>query len=345
MQSARAIQIVGCHAEGEVGDVIVGGVAPPPGTTVWEQSRFIARDGGLRAFVLNEPRGGVFRHVNLLVPPRDPRAAMGFIIMEPEDTPPMSGSNCICVATVLLDTGILPMTEPETRLVLEAPAGLVEIVAQCRNGKAQSITLRNVPAFADRIAVPLEVEGLGTIMVDTAFGGDSFVMASARALGFDIRPDEARDLAITGRKIVKSANAQLGFVHPDLPDWTHFSFAFLTGELERVDGCLSSRNACVVKPGKIDRSPTGTGCSALMAVLHAKGLMPVGDRYIGRSIIESRFIGEIADRTTVGNHAAIIPTITGRAWITGQSTLMLDPSDPWPDGYKISDTWPLDAKT
>ncbi|MGL4590534.1 MAG: trans-3-hydroxy-L-proline dehydratase [Aestuariivirga sp.] len=345
MQSARAIQIVGCHAEGEVGDVIVGGVAPPPGTTVWEQSRFIARDGGLRAFVLNEPRGGVFRHVNLLVPPRDPRAAMGFIIMEPEDTPPMSGSNCICVATVLLDTGILPMTEPETRLVLEAPAGLVEIVAQCRNGKAQSITLRNVPAFADRIAVPLEVEGLGTIMVDTAFGGDSFVMASARALGFDIRPDEARDLAITGRKIVKSANAQLGFVHPDLPDWTHFSFAFLTGELERVDGCLSSRNACVVKPGKIDRSPTGTGCSALMAVLHAKGLMQVGDRYIGRSIIESRFIGEIADRTTVGNHAAIIPTITGRAWITGQSTLMLDPSDPWPDGYKISDTWPLDAKT
>ncbi|MGL4296961.1 MAG: trans-3-hydroxy-L-proline dehydratase [Aestuariivirga sp.] len=345
MQSARAIQIVGCHAEGEVGDVIVGGVAPPPGTTVWEQSRFIARDGGLRAFVLNEPRGGVFRHVNLLVPPRDPRAAMGFIIMEPEDTPPMSGSNCICVATVLLDTGILPMTEPETRLVLEAPAGLVEIVAQCRNGKAQSITLRNVPAFADRIAVPLEVEGLGTIMVDTAFGGDSFVMASARALGFDIRPDEARDLAVTGRKIVKSANAQLGFVHPDLPDWTHFSFAFLTGELERVDGCLSSRNACVVKPGKIDRSPTGTGCSALMAVLHAKGLMQVGDRYIGRSIIESRFIGEIADRTTVGNHAAIIPTITGRAWITGQSTLMLDPSDPWPDGYKISDTWPLDAKT
>jgi proline racemase len=345
MQSARAIQIVGCHAEGEVGDVIVGGVAPPPGTTVWEQSRFIARDGGLRAFVLNEPRGGVFRHVNLLVPPRDPRAVMGFIIMEPEDTPPMSGSNCICVATVLLDTGILPMTEPETRLVLEAPAGLVEIVAQCRNGKAQSITLRNVPAFADRIAVPLEVEGLGTIMVDTAFGGDSFVMASARALGFDIRPDEARDLAITGRKIVKSANAQLGFVHPDLPDWTHFSFAFLTGELERVDGCLSSRNACVVKPGKIDRSPTGTGCSALMAVLHAKGLMQVGDRYIGRSIIESRFIGEIADRTTVGNHAAIIPTITGRAWITGQSTLMLDPSDPWPDGYKISDTWPLDAKT
>ncbi len=343
MRTSKTIQIIACHAEGEVGDVIVGGVAPPPGATVWDQSRFIAEDGKLRALVLNEPRGGVFRHVNLLVPPKDPRANMGFIIMEPEDTPPMSGSNCICVSTVLLDSGILPMTEPETRLVLEAPAGLVEVVAQCRDGKAQSITLKNVPAFADRLGVPLEVEGLGTINVDTAYGGDSFVMANAKSLGFDIRPDEARDLAVIGRKIVKAGNEQLGFTHPDLPDWRHFSFAFLTGELETVDGCLSSRNACVVKPGKIDRSPTGTGCSALMAVLHARGLMQQGQKYIGRSIIESRFIGEIAGLTTVGNHAAIIPTITCRAWITGQSTLMLDPSDPWPDGYKIADTWPLDS--
>ena len=120
MRSSKVIHIVTCHAEGEVGDVIVGGVAPPPGETVWQQSRFIATDRTLRSFVLNEPRGGVFRHVNLLVPPRDPRAQMGWIIMEPADTPPMSGSNAICVATVLLETGILPMQEPETRLVLEA---------------------------------------------------------------------------------------------------------------------------------------------------------------------------------------------------------------------------------
>ena len=336
--------MIGCHAEGEVGDVIVGGVAPPPGRTVWEQSRFIASDGKLRAFLLNEPRGGVFRHVNLLVPPKDPRAQMGFIIMEPEDTPPMSGSNCICVATVLLDSGIIAMTEPVTRMVLEAPAGLVDVSAQCRGGKAQSITLKNVPAFAERLGVPLEVEGLGTILVDTAYGGDSFVMTDARSLGFSVTPDEGRELAVIGRKIVKAGNEQLGFTHPELPEWRHFSFAFLTGELERVEGCLSSRNACVVKPGKIDRSPTGTGCSALMAVLHAKGLLKEGERYIGRSIIESRFVGEVAGVTTVGNHAAIIPTITGRAWITSQSTLMLDPSDPWPDGYKIADTWPIDAK-
>lgn len=342
MRSSTAIQVIGCHAEGEVGDVIVGGVAPPPGDTLWEQSRFIASDGALRALVLHEPRGGVFRHVNLLVPPKNPAAQMGFIIMEPEDTPPMSGSNCICVATVLLDAGIIPMTEPETRLVLEAPAGLVEVTAQCKDGKAQSITLRNVPAFAERLAVPLEVEGLGTLTVDTAFGGDSFVMADAKALGFALTPDEARDIAVTGRRIVRAANEQLGFSHPTLPDWKHFSFAFLTGPLETVDGSPSSRNACVINPGKIDRSPTGTGCSALMAVLHAKGLLQERQRYIGRSIIESRFTGEIVGRTKVGPRDAVIPTITGRAWITGQSTLMLDPVDPYPRGYKISDTWPMD---
>lgn len=342
MRSRTAIQVIGCHAEGEVGDVIVGGVPPPPGDTLWAQSRFIASDGTLRALVLNEPRGGVFRHVNLLVPPKNPLAQMGFIIMEPEDTPPMSGSNCICVATVLLDAGILPMTEPETRLVLEAPAGLVEVTAQCKGGKAQSITLRNVPAFAEKIAVPLEVEGLGTLTVDTAFGGDSFVMLDAKALGFAVTPDEARDIAVTGRRIVKAANEQLGFSHPTLPDWKHFSFAFLTGPLKTVDGSPSSRNACVINPGKIDRSPTGTGCSALMAVLHAKGLLKERQRYIGRSIIESRFIGEIVGRTKLGHLDAVIPTITGRAWITGQSTLMLDPEDPYPRGYKISDTWPMD---
>src|SRR5678816_3989556 len=165
MRTTRAIQIVSCHAEGEVGDVIVGGVPPPPGDTLWEQSRFIARDQALRNFVLNEPRGGVFRHINLLVPPRDPRADMGFIIMEPEDTPPMSGSNSICVATVLLDCGIVPMIEPETRLVLEAPGGLVEVVAQCRRGKAERITVRNVPSFVDRLDAALEVPGLGTLTV------------------------------------------------------------------------------------------------------------------------------------------------------------------------------------
>jgi trans-L-3-hydroxyproline dehydratase len=343
MRTIKAIQVIGCHAEGEVGDVIVGGVTPPPGDTIWEQSRFIAEDGKLRALVLNEPRGGVFRHVNLLVPPKNPKAQMGFIIMEPEDTPPMSGSNTICVATVLLDSGIIPMQEPVTLMTLEVPAGLVEVKAECRDGKAQRITLRNVPAFAARLGAHLEVAGFGTVSVDTAFGGDSFAIADAARLGFAMTPDEARDIAVLGRKIVAAANEQLSFVHPELPGWKHFSFAFITGPLEKVDGHLSSRNACVVKPGKLDRSPTGTGCSALMAVLHAKGLMREGDSFIGRSIIESRFVGQIVGLTTVGSMPAIIPTISGRGWITGQTTLMLDPDDPWPDGYKIADTWPRDA--
>ena len=344
MRTSKSIQIVNCHAEGEVGDVIIGGVAPPPGETLWEQSRFIASDQTLRNFVLNEPRGGVFRHVNLLVPPKHPQAHMGFIIMEPEDTPPMSGSNCICVATVLLDTGIIAMVEPVTHLKLEAPGGLIEITAHCSNGKANRITLRNVASFADRIQVPLELAGHGTILVDTAYGGDSFVLAEAKSFGFQMLPDEARDIAVMGRKIVNAANAQLGFSHPTLPGWNHFSFCFMTGPLERVEGSLSSRNACVVKPGKLDRSPTGTGCSAFMAVLHAKGLLRVGEDFIGRSIIESRFTGHIESETIVGNHKAIIPTISGRAWISGQSTLMLDPGDPWPAGYRISDTWPKDVQ-
>ena len=340
MRSKTAIKLIQCHAEGEVGDVIVGGVLPPPGDTLWEQSRFIARDGRLRSFLLNEPRGGVFKHVNLLVPPKDPRAQMGFIIMEPEDTPPMSGSNTICVATVLLDTGIIAMEEPVTRLCLEAPAGLVHVTADCKDGKAERITFQNVPSFAQRLNHPLELAGHGTIRVDTAFGGDSFVMADAKALGFSLVPDEARDLALFGRKLVAAANEQIGFSHPLLPDWTHFSFAFLTGPLETVDGHLSSRNACVINPGKIDRSPTGTGCSALMAVLQAKGVLKTGDHYLGRSLIESRFLGTITGLTTVGDMGAIIPTISGRAWIYGQADLLLDPQDPWPDGYQLTDTWP-----
>jgi proline racemase len=340
MRSTKAIHIINAHAEGEVGDVIVGGVAPPPGDTIWEQSRFIAHDQTLRNFVLNEPRGGVFRHVNLLVPPKNPKAQMGFIIMEPEDTPPMSGSNCICVATVLLDTGIIPMQEPETRLVLEAPAGLIEVRAQCADGKAQSITLRNVPAFASHIGATIEVDGIGKVKVDTAYGGDSFVMADAADFALAITPQDARQVAEMGRRLVKAANEQLPFHHPELPEWKHYSFCFMRGVLEKENGILTSRNACVVNPGKLDRSPTGTGCSALMAVLQAKGLMEAGEKYIGRSVIESRFTGRIAGEASVGGKPAIIPEITGRAWISGQSTLLLDPDDPWPAGYKVSDTWP-----
>ncbi|HEY4201995.1 MAG TPA: proline racemase family protein [Devosiaceae bacterium] len=344
MRTTKVIQIVSCHAEGEVGDVIVGGVAPPPGETIWEQSRFIARDQALRNFVLNEPRGGVFRHVNLLVPPKNPRAQMGWIIMEPEDTPPMSGSNSICVATVLLDTGIVPMVEPETRMVLEAPGGVIEVTAKCRNGKAESITVTNVPSFADKLGAKLEVEGLGTLTVDTAYGGDSFVIVDATALGFRIAPDEARELAETGIRITRAANEQLGFTHPTNAGWDHISFCQIAGPLQRRDGKLVGANAVAIQPGKIDRSPTGTGCSARLAVLHAKGEIAAGEEYEAHSIIDSIFTARIVGETAIGNKQAVIPSITGRAWITGTRQEMLDPDDPWPTGYKLSDTWPRIGK-
>jgi len=155
MRSVKIVHTVSCHCEGEVGDVIVGGAAPPPGKTLWEQSRFIASDGRLRRYMLNEPRGGVFRHVNLLVPPKDPRARIGWIIMEPEDTPPMSGSNAICVATVVLETGIVEMIEPETRLTMEAPGGLVEVRAECANGKVERVHITNITSFAGRLDATL----------------------------------------------------------------------------------------------------------------------------------------------------------------------------------------------
>ena len=198
MRAKKVIHVVSCHAEGEVGDVIVGGVAPPPGETVWEQSRWIAQDGTLRNFVLNEPRGGVFRHVNLLVPAKNPAAQMGWIIMEPEDTPPMSGSNSICVATVLLETGIIPIREPQTLMTLEAPGGLVHVVADCEGSKVKQITVRNVASFVDRTDAMLEMPGVGSLRVDTAYGGDSFVIVDAQALGFALTPDEARELAVNG---------------------------------------------------------------------------------------------------------------------------------------------------
>ena len=333
--------MVSCHAEGEVGNVIVGGVAAPPGETLWEQARWIAEDQGLRNFILNEPRGGVFKHINLLVPAKQPEARFGFIIMEPEHTPPMSGSNSICVATVLLDTGLIAMQEPLTEFVLEAPGGLVPVKAYCENGKAQSIEVHNLPSFADQLDVSLEVEGFGTLTVDTAYGGDSFVIVDATSLGFEIKPDEARELAQTGIKITSAANEQLGFHHPTNPDWAHISFCQFALPVTEESGVKISKNTVVIDPGKLDRSPTGTGCSARMAVLHARGLMQVGDKLIGRSIIDSSFDCSIVAATRVGDKAAIIPSLRGRAWVTGTHQLMLDPDDPWPDGYRLSDTWPL----
>jgi len=341
MRSKGLIHIVGCHAEGEVGDVIVGGVAPPPGETLWEKSRWIAQDNKLRNFVLNEPRGGVFRHVNLLVPPVDPRAQAAFIIMEPEDTPPMSGSNSICVATVLLETGLVEMQEPVTHITLEAPGGILEVYADCEAGHVKAIKIVNHPSFAGQLDAMIEVGGIGSLAVDTAYGGDSFVVVDAKALGFSLCPDEAKDLADLGVKISNAATEQLGFIHPANPDWRHISFCLFATEITETGHGGETRHAVAIRPGKIDRSPTGTSISARLALLQARGLAGIGYSLKARSLINSEFTGRIEQITSIGSQPAIIPSIKGRAWLTETRQLMLDPQDPWPGGYKVADTWPM----
>ncbi len=339
-----AIEVVGCHAEGEVGDVIVAGIATPPGDTVWEQSRFVATDGRLRALLGNEPRGGVFKHVNLLVPAITPGTDIGFIIMEPMDTPPMSGSNSMCVATVVLETGIVAMTEPTTTVMLDAPGGVVEAVATCRDGKVLEVSIRNVASFVAERDITLTVDGIGDLRVDTAFGGDSFVMVDAVDLGIEIVPENGLALARLGSRITRAANEQLRFDHPTSA-WDHFSFCQIAASLERdADGEFSMSNTVVVEPGKLDRSPTGTGVSARMALLRAGGTMRVGDRLRMRSVIGSEFVGRIDADVTIGDgpraRDAIVPTVAGRAWRYGRFTYHVEPTDPWPLGYRVTDTWP-----
>ena len=339
MVSIKTVHVVSAHAEGEVGDVIIEGVEPPPGKTLWEQSRWIAKDQVLRNFVLNEPRGGVFRHVNLLVPPKNPKASAAFIIMEPEDTPPMSGSNSICVATVLLDHGLISMEEPVTNFFLEAPGGLVKVKALCKNGKAKRIFVQNLPSFGYKLDTKLELEGYGSISADTAFGGDSFVIVDAKKLGFSIDPSEAAELARLGAKITDAATEQIGFRHPTITDWTHYSFCQFSRIEDRSNDCISFKSAVSIKPGKIDRSPTGTALSAKMAVLEARGEMKVGQKIKAISIIGSSFEGKIVEKCNLNGTSAIIPEISGRGWITGLHQHTLEPTDPWPEGYRLSDTW------
>ncbi len=340
MQSSIVINTVSCHAEGEVGDVITGGVYNPPGNTILEKSQYISKNKKLKNFILNEPRGGVFRHVNLLVPPINKKADYGWIIMEPEDTPPMSGSNAICVSTVLIETGMVKITEPETKILLESPSGLIEATIACKDQKATNVKIRNVPSFVDKLDYNLETEDYGTIKIDTAFGGDTFIITDAKKLGFTLCKSEARDLALAGSKIIRDANKQLKFKHPNFKEINNFSFCQFSGNITKKNNILSCKNAVVIKPGKIDRSPCGTGCSAKIATLVKRGLMKKTDYFIGKSIINSTFKCKILNSITKKDKEFIIPEISGRAWITGFHQHLLDPKDPWPGGYKISDTWP-----
>lgn len=340
MQASRTITVVGAHAEGEVGRVITGGVLPPPGATLFEQKTWLEQHDDLRKFLLYEPRGGAFVHANLIVPAKTPGADAGFIIMEPTDYPPMSGSNSICVVTVLLETGMVAMREPETRLTLDTPGGVIEAVATCRDGKCRKVRIRNVPSFVAMLDAPVEVAGLGTVRVDIAYGGAFFAIVDAAALGFAITPDEARAIVELGERIKAATVDQHAVAHPENPAINTVTFTeFAAPVTTDADGVKTGRNAVVISPGKIDRSPCGTGSSARLAVLHARGEVGVGEPYVSTSIIGSRFDCEIVATCEVGGIPAVEPALAGRAWITGLSHYTLDPDDPFPTGYTLSDTW------
>ena len=340
MPTKRTITVVGCHAEGEVGDVITGGVLPPSGATMMEKKlNFERQHDAIRRLLICEPRGSVARHVNLLLPATRPDCVAGAIIMEPTEYPPMSGSNTMCIATVLLETGMVPMFEPETRFALDMPGGRVEIIAQCRNGKCERVTIHNVPSLVLKLDCQVEVAGHGTVTVDIAYGGMIFAISDARALGFEIAPSEARELAALGEKIRSSARQQHPVAHPELPGIAGVSIVQFAGPVHKTGTVAHARNTCIVAPGRSDRSPTGTGTCARMAVLHARGQLAVGDSLVHESIIGSRFEGRILGTTTVAGIPAILPSISGRAWITGFHQYIVDASDPWPTGYRIADTW------
>lgn len=350
MRLANMIQAVDAHACGEPGRVIVGGVLDVPGESMFEKMQHLqTRADGLRKRMLREPRGYPAANCNLILPPTRPEADAGFVIMEQVEYPGMSGTNTICVATVLLETGMLPMREPVTELTLEAPAGLIRVRADCAGGKVQRVTFQNVPAFAVYLDRAIEVPHLGTVTVDVAYGGMFYVIGDAGALGLRLTPDEGRDITRVSEMIKAAAQEQLPCVHPEQPGFSGVTIAQLSGPPSRPDA--DARNAVTVSTGKldwnrpstwtgvIDRSPCGTGTCAKMAALHAKGKLGLNKDFRHEGILGTVFTGRLIAETKVGDYRAVVPTLSGQAWITGFASYVVDAEDPFPEGFTVGDIW------
>lgn len=350
LRLASRVEAVDAHAGGEPGRVIVGGVEHVPGQTMFDKMTWLqANRDDIRLRMLREPRGYPAANCNLILPSNHPVADAGYVIMEQVEYPGMSGTNTMCVVTVLLETGILPMVEPITELTLESPAGLIRVTAACRDGKVEHVTFRNVPAFATHIGAVVEVPQLGTVTVDVAYGGMFYVIADAERFGLRLTPDEGGDIVRITEMIKAAAADQLPVVHPEQPGFAGITIGQLSGPAH--DPVNSQRNVVTVSTGTldwerpatwtgaIDRSPCGTGTSARMATLHVRGELKVGDTFRHEGILDTVFTGQVLEETTVGTYQAIVPTITGQAWITGFASYVLDPSDPFPDGFTIGDIW------
>ncbi len=350
MRSARMIQAVDLHACGEPGRVIVGGVLDVPGHTMFEKMQHLANHAdGLRKLMLREPRGYPAANCNLILPPTHPEAVAGYVIMEQTEYPGMSGTNTICVTTVLLETGMVPMREPITELVLESPAGLIRVQAECALGKVQKVTFRNVPAFAVHLDREIDVPHLGKVTVDVAYGGMFYVISDAAQFGLRIVPEEGREIVRIGEMIKAATLEQLPAEHPLQPGFRGVTITVLSAPPTQAPA--HARNAVVVSTGRldwnrpatwtgaIDRSPCGTGTCAKMAALHAKGKLGLNEDFHHEGILGTIFTGRLLEETSVGPYRAVVPTISGRAWITGFCNYVLEADDPFPEGFTVGDIW------
>ncbi len=303
----------------------------------------------LRRVMLREPRGYPALCCNVILPPTDPRADAGFVIMEQTEYPPMSGSNIMCVATVLIETGMVAVTEPVTELMLEAPAGLIPVRVDVRDGRALNVTFDNVPAFAVHVGAELGVPSLGRVTVDVAYGGMFYVIAEAVQCGVELTAANGRTIVRVGEALRHAAAEQLPAVHPENTAISGASISQLSGP-PTVPGA-HYRNAVVVSAGPydpahpdtasgaLDRSPCGTGTCAKMAALHARGSLGVGDSFVHEGILGTTFTGTILDEVQIGPYTGILTSLSGRAWITGKAEYVIDASDPFPEGFRVGDIW------
>jgi proline racemase len=337
MRSTRSYTAVEVHAEGEQGTCYLGSVFEIPGATMGEKLRHINEvDDSLRRFLCNEPRGRPQASANLVFPSAHPDADAGFIICQADRAHAMSGSNTICVVTALLETGMVPMVEPETTVVLETAAGLIRATATCRDGRCERVTFEGVPSFVEALDIPLHVPGLGDITVDVAYGGCYYVLADPAQFGVKLDRVSAREVVDAGTAISLAARQSIEVQHPEIPEIDFISYVMLIGDDDPANGSL--RGATVLS-GRVDRSPCGTGNSARLAVMAARGTAHVGSRFIARSLIDSEFTVEMIGETTVGDRPAVLPRISGRGWVVGTRTTSVDPTDPYPLGYLLSDVW------
>lgn len=336
MNWERSIELLQVHCQGEIGKVITGGAPEIPGATLLDQmNRINAGDDALRRFVTSEPRAHVAMSVNLLVPPCRPETDAGFIVLQADRAHPMSGSNCICVVTALLESGRVAMVEPETIVRIDTPAGLITARAQCAGGRCLSVSLDNVACFVEKLDQMVETPRWGRISADIAFGGIYYAIVDVEQVGLTIAPPHARDLAEAGIALKALLADQVRVSHPELPGLDQIAYVMFRGR--EPDGAV--RTCTTLKPGRVDRSPCGTGSSANLATLHARGQIRVGERRRSRSIIGGEFLVEVTAETRVGGRPAILPRITGQAWVYGREELRLDPDDPFPDGFALSDSW------